>query len=181
MYKKLELQDLKALYVPLEKFRLILLSDIQQTEKDLIFRDFEYAGIPGASCEMDNNILKFTVNDVPPLLNRKDHADKEMAEIWQGQLVYAYLKANYRISFAKVFCLIRICINKTTYWDVDNRAVRPIANAIRALRIIRDDKWENMSVCVMGGKAETNKTEVYVFDHNNFEDMLSTCGVKKMW
>lgn len=168
----MDINELRNLYAHLEKTKITLQTQLLKEEK-IELMDLQTPGLPGAECEYSNGVLKFTFPDKLPMLSKSDHYDREMFNLWGGQLAHAYCKLEKSVSFQRAMCVIRITDKDTTFWDVDNRNIRHIINALRINLIIEEDKWENLSVAVIGNRGRENKTEVFIFDHAKIDALLS--------
>ena len=65
-----------------------------------------------------------------------------------------------------MFILIKI-YDKILGWDVDNRFIKPISDALITSGVIKDDSISKMFYSVKGEFSEIPHTEVYVFDYFN--------------
>ena len=64
--------------------------------------------------------------------------------------------------------IITTCIDYE--WDVDNKFIKPIADALILSKVIQDDNMTKMSYCVKGAFSEIPHTEIYVFDSKNMNE-----------
>ena len=72
----------------------------------------------------------------------------------------------------KVFILIKI-YDKILGWDVDNRFIKPISDALITSGVIKDDNISKMLYSVKGEFSEIPHTEVYVFDGFNSKKIVN--------
>lgn len=152
-----------------EKARYNLLSEIKLYNNT---REFEYEKIKTINneykAELSNNILKIYVPEImPSYKNLKTHTHKRIllnvAEITKQ---FAGLFTN-----ADVFIFIKIFDN-ILGWDVDNKYIKPISDALIVSNVITDDNSSKMFYCVKGEFSETPHTEIYVFDSKNVSQFL---------
>jgi hypothetical protein len=53
-------------------------------------------------------------------------------------------------------------------WDVDNRALSFIVNALRAAGLIAGDEWDKLSLLLMGGlDKERPRTEIRLVEYSD--------------
>ncbi len=71
----------------------------------------------------------------------------------------------------KVFVFIRIFDN-IKGWDIDNKYIKPIFDALILNNIIEDDNIEKMFYCVQGEFAEIPYTEVYVTPQESVVNLM---------
>lgn len=116
----------------------------------------------------ENNILKIYVPEImPSYKNQKTHSHKRIL------LNVAEVTKRFHGLFEdKVFIYIKIFDNIVN-WDVDNKYIKPIADALILSKVIEDDNINKMFYCVNGGYSEDPHTEIYVFDAQNINDFLA--------
>jgi hypothetical protein len=135
----------------------------------------------GGKAEWDgeNRVLKFTFPDVPPPLFSRY---TDLADYWRGMVARAFFSSGLNerhISFEYAFVLIVIMYSNHAFWDPDNRAIKPIIDAIRRLRLVSDDDWKHVTFMVTGKPGNGSvKTEVYVTDWRNMISILEMLDVK---
>ncbi len=162
-------QDLIKVVKAIDDIRLMLYPLVEQTSP-------EFAPKAGARADWNGEVLKFTIPDVPPVLFSKY---TNLSEHWLGMISHAFFEHEIEaIRFDAAFCLIVIKAPSKKIWDVDNRAIKPIIDGIRYLRIVPDDNWKHLTYMVTGkidnGKPET---EVYVTGWGNMVNLLVKLGV----
>lgn len=133
--------------------------------------DWGTPGLPGARCSYEDGILRFEVDEKLPLI--KQHTEN-VRNLWISRMVYAYQKLNINVFYGRAFCLIKVSNKNNTYWDVDNLAYKYVIDALRAMVIVKDDNFKNLSLCIMGEKCDYNKTEIVVLEHNHLDDFLKS-------
>lgn len=152
-----------------EKARYNLLSEIKLYNNT---REFENEKIKTINneykAELSNNILKIYVPEImPSYKNLKTHTHKRIllnvAEITKQ---FAGLFTN-----AEVFIFIKIFDN-ILGWDVDNKYIKPISDALIMSNVIADDNLSKMFYCVKGELSKNPHTEIYVFDSKNVNQFL---------
>ncbi|MCI8396425.1 MAG: hypothetical protein HFJ52_01705 [Clostridia bacterium] len=133
--------------------------------------NFEYERISTIDNEykatVKNNVLKIYIPELlPSFKNVKTHTHKRiLLNIIEATKPFLGLFEN------KVFIYIKI-YNNILGWDVDNRYIKPIADALTHGNIIKDDNFEKMSYGVKGEYSNNPHTEVYVFDGEDIDQLL---------
>lgn len=151
-----------------EKTRYNILSEIKLYNKNLEF-DYEKINIvdDNYKAELKDNILKIYVPEImPSYKNLKTHTHKRIL------LNIAEVTNKYAGIFDdEVFIYIKLFDN-ILGWDVDNKYVKPIADALILSSVIKDDNMTKMSYCVKGKYSENPHTEIYVFDSKKINEFL---------
>ena len=118
------------------------------------------------------HILKIYIPEpMPSYKNLKTHAFKNIL------LNIAEITKPYANMFTeRVFIYIKIFDN-IKGWDIDNKSIKPISDALISSGVIQDDNIDKMFYCVKGEFSEIPHTEVYILDANNsikiFENSVS--------
>lgn len=156
-----------------EKTRYNILSEIKQYNKNV---EFEYEKIKTVdneyNAELKDGILKIYVPEVlPSYKNLKTHTYKRIL------LNVAEITKPFENNFDnEVFIYIKV-FDKILGWDIDNKYVKPISDALILSNTIKDDNMTKMFYCAKGEYSENPHTEIYVFDSsdiNNFLEKYST-------
>ena len=79
----------------------------------------------------------------------------------------------------KVFVFIRIFDN-IKGWDIDNKYIKPIFDALILNNIIEDDNIEKMFYCVQGEFAEIPHTEVCITTQKNAVNLMQNILVQNV-
>ena len=159
----------------LEKARYNILAEIKINNKNV---EFEYEKIKTIDDEykakLEDNILKIYVPEVmPSYKNIKTHTHKRIL------LNIAEITKEFTGLFeTEVFIYIKI-FDKIKGWDVDNKFIKPIADALILSNVIKDDNISKMFYCVKGEYSEIPHTEIYVFDSKNVNEFLKKYSMKK--
>ena len=159
----------------LEKARYNILAEIKINNKNV---EFEYEKIKTIDDEykakLEDNILKIYVPEVmPSYKNIKTHTHKRIL------LNIAEITKEFTGLFeTEVFIYIKI-FDKIKGWDVDNKFIKPIADALILSNVIKDDNISKMFYCVKGEYSEIPHTEIYVFDSENVNEFLEKYSMKK--
>lgn len=151
-----------------EKARYNILSEIKIYNKNV---EFEYEKIKTIDNEykakLTDNILKIYVPEVmPSYKNLKTHTHKRIL------LNIAEITKEYENLFNNEVCIYIKIFDNILGWDVDNKFIKPIADALILSKVIQDDNITKMSYCVKGEFSDTPHTEIYVFDSKNFNEFL---------
>lgn len=152
-----------------EKARYNILSEIKIYNKNV---EFEYEKIKTIDNEykakLTDNILKIYVPEVmPSYKNLKTHTHKRIL------LNIAEITKEYENLFNNEVCIYIKIFDNILGWDVDNKFIKPIADALILSKVIQDDNITKMSYCVKGEFSDTPHTEIYVFDSKNIDEFLS--------
>ena len=98
---------------------------------------------------------------MPSYKNLKTHAFKNIL------LNTAEITKPYTNLFKeKVIICIKIFDN-IKGWDIDNKFIKPISDALILSGVIQDDNIDKMFYCVKGEFSEIPHTEVYISDAKN--------------
>ena len=158
-----------------EQVRYNLLNDIKIYNKSV---DYEYEKIrtidDDYKAEIENNILKIYVPEVmPSFKNIKTHTYKRIL------LNIAEVTKQYKNLFQDEVCIfIKVC-DKLLGWDIDNKYIKPVADALIASEVIKDDNITKMFYCVRGEFSEVPHTEILVFDSKKMNDFLENTTTQK--
>lgn len=151
-----------------EKVRYNLLSEIKEYNRNV---DFEYEKIKtiddNYTAELNDNILKLYIPEIlPSFKNLKTHTYKRIL------LNVAEITKKFKGLFPnEVFIYIKVCDN-IRGWDIDNKYVKPIADALIISGVIEDDNISKMFYCCKGEFSETPHTLIYVLDDKNIAQFL---------
>ncbi len=152
-----------------EKARYNILSEIKIYNKNV---EFEYEKIKTIDNEykanLTDNILKIYVPEViPSYKNLKTHTHKRIL------LNIAEITKEYEKLFNNEVCIYIKIFDNILGWDVDNKFIKPIADALILSKVIQDDNMTKMTYCVKGEFSDTPHTEIYVFDSKNFDEFMT--------
>ena len=160
--------QLESFLLNFEKVRYNLLNEIKVYNKNI---EFEYEKIKTIDndykAELKDNVLKIYVPEtLPSFKNLKTHTYKRIllnvAEITKQ---FSGLFENAVFLYIKVFDNIQ-------GWDIDNKYVKPIADALIISGAIKDDNMSKMFYCCKGEFSEIPHTTIYVLDSKNMEQFL---------
>lgn len=158
-----------------EKTRYNILNEIKLYNKNV---EFEYEKLKTIDNEykanFENGILKIYVPEViPSYKNLKTHTHKRIllnvAEITKQ---YADIFENDVFIFIKIY-------DKLLGWDIDNKYIKPIADALILSKVIQDDNITKMSYAAKGEFSENPHTEIYVFDAKEANEFLENYSMSK--
>lgn len=156
-----------------EKTRYNILSEIKLYNRNV---EFEYEKIKTIDneykAELIDNVLKIYVPEVmPSYKNLKTHTHKRIL------LNIAEITKQYEGQFDNEVCIYIKLFDKILGWDVDNKFIKPIADALILSKVIQDDNMSKMSYCVKGEFSEIPHTEIYVFDRKNMDEFLAKYSI----
>ena len=160
--------QIESFLLNFEKVRYNLLAEIKEYNKNV---EFEYEKIKNIDdnykTKLKDNILKIYVPEtLPSFKNLKTHTYKRIL------LNVAEITKQYKGLFGdEVFIYIKVCDN-IQGWDIDNKYVKPIADALITSGVIEDDNMSKMFYCAKGEFSEIPHTIIYVLDSKNMEQFL---------
>lgn len=155
--------QLEAFLRNLEKRRYNILTQIKLYNKTVEYKTERIKNISDEyKAEVKDNILKIYIPEpMPSYKNLKTHAFKNIL------LNIAEITKPYVNMFTEgVFIYIKIFDN-IKGWDIDNKSIKPISDALISSGVIQDDNIDKMFYCVKGEFSEIPHTEVYILDANN--------------
>ena len=158
----------------MEKNRFNILNEIKLHNKHV---EFEYDKISTIDneykAEFKNDVLKIYIPEIPPSYkNLKTHTHKRiLLNVSEITKTFANLFGN------KVFIYIKV-FDKSLTWDIDNKYIKPIADALVLSGVIQDDNITKMFYCAKGEYSETPHTEVFVFDGAKIDNFLEIYSTK---
>lgn len=147
----------------LEKRRYNILAQINLYNKTVDYSAEKIKNISDEyKAEFQNDILKIYIPEVMPTYkNLKTHAYKNIL------LNIAEITKPYENLFNEpIFISIKIFDN-IKGWDVDNKFIKPISDALILSGVIKDDNIEKMFYCVKGEFSEIPHTEVHILESKN--------------
>ena len=151
-----------------EKTRYNILNEIKIYNK---MQEFEYEKIKTVDneykAELKDDILKIYIPEVlPSYKNMKTHTHKRIL------LNVAEITKPYANQFGnEVFIYIKV-FDKLLGWDIDNKYIKPVADALIMSKVIQDDNLTKMFYCAKGEYSENPHTEIYVFESNEINNFL---------
>lgn len=160
--------QIESFLLNFEKARYNILAEIKEYNKNV---EYEYEKIKNIDdnykAEFKNNILKiFVPETLPSFKNLKTHTYKRIL------LNVAEITKEFKDLFSnEVFIYIKVYDN-ISGWDIDNKYVKPIADALINSGVIKDDNFSKMFYCAKGEISEIPHTIIYVLDGKNMEQFL---------
>ena len=143
-----------------EKVRYNILNEIKLYNKTV---EFEYEKVVTIDdeykVELIEDVLKIYIPEpMPSYKNLKTHAHKRiLLNVAEATKPFNNLFENQVFIYIKIFD----CINN---WDIDNRTIKPIADALITSGVIKDDNISKMFYAVKGEYSENPHTEIFVVD-----------------
>lgn len=162
--------QLEAFLRNLEKRRYNILTQIKLYNKTVEYSTERIKNISDEyKAEAKDNILKIYIPEpMPSYKNLKTHAFKNIL------LNIAEITKPYSNMFdEKIFIYIKIFDN-IKGWDIDNKFIKPISDALILSGVIQDDNIDKMFYIVKGEFSEIPHTEVYILDAKNSIKFLET-------
>ena len=151
-----------------EKTRYNILNEIKLYNKNVEFEYEKIKTIDNAyKAKFEDNILKIYVPEVmPSFKNLKTHTHKRVL------LNVAEITKPFANQFgSEVFIYIKV-YDKLLGWDIDNKYIKPIADALIMSNVIQDDNMTKMFYCAKGEYSENPHTEIYVFEAQKVNKFL---------
>ena len=167
--------QIEKFLINFEKVRYNILNEIKLYNKNV---EFEYEKIKtiddGYKAELLDGILKINVPEVmPSFKNLKTHSYKRIL------MNVAEVTKEYEGMFNdKVFIYIKVFDNRMG-WDIDNKYVKPIADALITSKVIQDDNITKMFYCAKGCYSQNPHTEILVFDAKKVDEFLENYDTQK--
>ena len=147
----------------LEKRRYNILTQIKLYNKTVEYKTERIKNISDEyKAEVKDNILKIYIPEpMPSYKNLKTHAFKNiLLNIGKITKPYANMFTEGVFIYIKIFDNIK-------GWDIDNKSIKPISDALISSGVIQDDNIDKMFYCVKGEFSEIPHTEVYISDAKN--------------
>lgn len=160
--------QIESFLLNFEKVRYSFLAEIKIHNRNV---EFEYEKIKtiddNYKTDLKDNILKIYVPEtLPSFKNLKTHTYKRIL------LNVAEITKDYQGLFKEnVFIYIKVFDN-IQGWDIDNKYVKPIADALILSKVIQDDNMTKMFYCAKGEFSEIPHTIIYVLDSKKIEQFL---------
>lgn len=160
-----------------EKTRYSILSEIKLYNKTV---EYEYEKIKTVDDDykaiLEDDILKIYVPEpMPSFKNIKTHTYKRIL------LNVSEITKKYKNLFNNEVCIyVKVCDN-ILGWDIDNKYIKPIADALITSEVIKDDNITKMFYCVKGEFSNTPHTEIYVFECENLSDFLQKHDLENVY
>ena len=151
-----------------EKTRYNILNENKIYNKNV---EFEYEKIKTIDndykAEFTDNILKIYVPEVlPSFKNLKTHTHKRiLLNVAEVTKPFANKFANEVFIYIKVF-------DNLLGWDIDNKYIKPVSDALIMSNVIQDDNITKMFYCAKGEYSENPHTEIYVFEAQKVNKFL---------
>lgn len=155
--------QLEAFLRNLEKRRYNILTQIKLYNKTVEYKTERIKNISDEyKAEVKDNILNIYIPEpMPSYKNLKTHAFKNIL------LNIAEITKPYVNMFTEgVFIYIKIFDN-IKGWDIDNKSIKPISDALISSGVIQGDNIDKMFYCVKGEFSKIPHTEVYISDAKN--------------
>ena len=160
--------QMEAFLKNLEKRRYNILNEIRIYNKTVEYSTEKIKNISDEyKAEVKDNTLKIYIPEpMPSYKSLKTHAFKNiLINITEATKPFNDLFKD------KVFVFIRIFDN-IKGWDIDNKYIKPIFDALILNNIIEDDNIEKMFYCVQGEFAEIPHTEVYITPQESVVNLM---------
>ena len=160
--------QIESFLLNFEKVRYSFLAEIKIHNRNV---EFEYEKIKtiddNYKTDLKDNILKIYVPEtLPSFKNLKTHTYKRIL------LNVAEITKDYQGLFKEnVFIYIKVFDN-IQGWDIDNKYVKAIADALILSKVIQDDNMTKMFYCAKGEFSEIPHTIIYVLDSKKIEQFL---------
>lgn len=147
----------------LEKRRYNILNEIKLYNRTVEFDTQKIKNVSDEyKAEAKENILKLYIPEpMPSYKNLKTHAYKNiLLNLSEITKPYSRMFENEIFVYIKIFDNIK-------NWDVDNKFIKPISDALILSGVIHDDNIDKMFYCIKGEFSEIPHTEVYISEAQN--------------
>ena len=154
--------------ITFEKARYNILEEIKIHNRSV---EFEYEKIKTIDdrykAELNNGVLKIYVPEVmPSFKNLKTQTHKRVL------LNVERITRQFANTFENEVCIFVKIFENTLGWDIDNRYIKPIADALILSKVIQDDNMTKMMYCAKGEYSDDPHTEIFVFDCKKITNFL---------
>ena len=169
-------KKLESYLVKLEQKRFIILERLKINNKILDGYENEIKTINSKyKCDMKNGIIKIYIPEtIPYYKNNNTYAYKnillnliDVLEIFKGSFTNE-----------PVYIYIHIFDCKKN-WDIDNKFIKVIPDALVLSNVIKDDNIEKMFYCVKGEYDNNSHTEVYIMQEKLATKFFKDINSKK--
>lgn len=151
----------------LEKRRYNILSQIKIHNKVSDYTDRVKNISDEYKINTDGNSLNIYIPEpMPSYKNLKTHAFKNIL------LNLIELTTPYANMFQNRVCIFITVYDNIRGWDIDNKFIKPISDALVINNVIEDDNIDKMFYCVKGEFSTKPHTEVYVTNEKNLSHFL---------
>lgn len=158
-----------------EKSRYNILNEIKLYNSNVEYNYEKIKTIDNEySAELTDNILKIYIPEaMPSYKNLKTHAHKRIL------VNISEITKQFKNLFDKQVCIYIKIFDNITTWDIDNRNIKPIADALISSEVIKDDNVNKMFYIAKGFNSDIPHTEIYVFESENLSNFLDKKCEKK--
>ena len=171
-----ETEILTRVYEDLLRMRIRMEQWMRQ--EGLIEWDKDVPGLPGATLEYRNGVLRFCVPDVPPSRHKVSLRTLHRVEReWAEKIVYAFYSQHFPVcpQFSKALAIIRVFKDSSYIWDADQILIDGIINGLKAIRIFGDDNYHHLAYMVIGERCQEKPyTEIFVTEMPSIEQLIGT-------
>jgi len=172
-------QKMHDIYEQAEKLKLMIWEAFEQEQDMLVWAKQIHPNdkYSDAEATFDGKTLRITVKDLPPRKTEVKNSstrvpNRLLKAYWMGNIVSAIKKLNQKVKFNKALCIIKLISPTHKNWDVDNRAVSYILNALRISEVISGDDWKSVSLLLTGDQGNDPRTEITVLEYP--EDVINS-------
>lgn len=169
-------KKLESYLVKLEQKRFIILERLKINNKILDGYENEIKTINSKyKCDMKNGIIKIYIPEtIPYYKNNNTYAYKNILL----NLIDVLEKFKGSFINESVYMYIHIFDCKKN-WDIDNKFIKIIPDALVLSNVIKDDNIEKMFYCVKGEYDNNSHTEVYIMQEKLATKFFKDINSKK--
>ena len=148
----------------LEKHRYNILTEVKMYNKIIENKIDRISNISDEYKIIANDkVLKIYIPEcLPSFKNQKSHAHRSIL-LNLIRITQPYTKMFEK---QKIFIIIKV-FDKISAWDIDNKDIKPISDALVQNRILEDDTFDKMFYLVKGEYSEIPHTEIYITNQEN--------------
>jgi len=160
--------QIESFLISLERKRFNILNEIKLYNSAVEYKTERIKNINDEyKAEVQDNILKIYIPEpMPSYKNLKTHAFKNIL------LNLTEITKPFENMFKdEIFIYIKIYDNIKN-WDIDNKCIKPIPDALILSSVIKDDNIDKMFYSVKGEFSEKPHTEVYILNANEIAEFL---------
>lgn len=150
----------------LERARFNILSEINVYNQNINL-DIEKIRTIDADYKADiigKSLFIYVPEIIPSYKNLKTYTSKRIL------LNIATITQKYKGHFQNQVLVYIKVFDKITNWDIDNKTIKPIIDALVLSGVIKDDNINKMFYSVKGFYSDTPHTEIYVYDSKNLKN-----------
>lgn len=156
--------QIEVFFRNLEKYRYNILTNIKCYNTIIAETDDEIKSVlDGYYVESNTKTLKIYIPEALPSFKRqKTQAHRNILL----NLINITKPYSEKFKGQRIFILIKV-YDKIKAWDIDNKDIKPIADALVQNKIVEDDTFDKMFYLVKGVYSENPHCEIFITNQEN--------------